>query len=55
MSIHTPTLSHYQVFKKGSSKHSMNLGLPYQYDSEMWYGGKISGDGENLIFENSGF
>ena len=34
---HTPALSHNQVFKKGSSKWSMNLGPPYQYDAEMWW------------------
>ena len=31
----TSDLSHDQVKKKGSSKRSMNLGPPYQYDAEM--------------------
>ena len=33
----TPALSHDQVSKKESSKRSMNLGPPDQYDAEMWW------------------
>ena len=33
----TPALSHDHVLKKESSKWSMNLGPPDQYDAEMWW------------------